>query len=120
MIYTETIQKEMRSIIYDWADQIYNDISNSGHNTNHTRMELEFLNGIKEGNFKLCLELHKKMMKDEQDFLDIAMFKDKHITTQCLLKCSDNIKNCYEGRRNMLKYAMMIDEKIGFWKLLSK
>ena len=62
MIYTETIKKEMRSIIYDWADQISNEISNSRHNTNHTRMELEFLNGIKEGNLKLCLECKNNLV----------------------------------------------------------
>jgi len=120
MVYTEAEKKELRSCIYDWADEIYNDIMisiSSGIYTNHTRMELEFLNGIKEGNFKLCLKLHKIMMKYEQGFLDIAMFEDKDITTQSLIKCSGNIKNGYDGRRKMLKYAMRIDQKIGYWKL---
>ena len=50
MNYTEAEKKELRSCIYDWADEIYNDIMisiSSGIYTNHTRMELEFLNGIK-------------------------------------------------------------------------
>ncbi len=111
MVYTEAEKKRIKSIIYDWANKIYNDIiSNSRNvNNNHTKMQLEFLNGIKEGNFKLCLELHKKMMKDEQGFLDIAMFEDDDITSGSLIKCSENIKNCYDGRRTMLEYAMKID-----------
>jgi len=118
MVYTEVEKKDLRSFIYDWADEIYNQIINVGNiNGKHTKMELEFLNGIKEGNFNLCLELHKKMMKVEESFLDIAMFQDNDITSECLRKCSKTIKNSYDGRRKMLKYAMRTDALIGYWKL---
>jgi hypothetical protein len=120
MSYTKAEKKQMRKEVYDIAKIYKKQLEEQfGPNPNRAaQMEMLFAQAIMEAEFRISLEIHRKLYETEKKALDILVFNEKegYNSEQVRLGCK-NVKINHENRKGLLKLAMSCDAEIGYWQL---
>ena len=120
--YTKAQKQQLRKDVYQVAKE-YKKALEQEHSPKHSKsnaakLEISFPVAIMEADFKISLEIHRKLQQLEKEVLDMLVFdeKDKYTSENVRIGCG-NVKINHENRKKLLKYAMECDAMVGYWKL---
>ena len=119
MAYTKAQKKAQRNNVYQAAKLLKNNIKERYPNPNSmAKLEMLFPQAIMDANFRMSLEIHRKLHEYEEKGLDLLVFneKEKYTSENVRIGCK-NIKINYENRKVLLRGAMTCDAKYGYWQL---
>lgn len=119
MSYTKVEKKFMRNAVYQ-AAKLYKKQLDDRYPTPNSmaRLEMLFPKAIMEGNFRMAIDVHRRLKYYEDKGIDILVFnqKDDFSSEDCRVGC-EYIKINNDNRKTILKAAMTCDSRVGYWKL---
>ena len=118
--YTKAQKKQARKIIYDTAKRYKKELEeeylqNPGP---VAKLHTLFPVAIMKADFRMSLEIHRRLQNLDNQALDLLVFdkKDKYTSENVRVGCANvNLNN--KNRKTLLKWAMECDAKFGYWKL---
>ena len=118
--YTKEQKKQLRKGVYNVAKKYKKQLEDQYlPNPNATaRLEILFPEAIMEAEFKISLEIHRRLQKIEKQAVDRLVFDKtgKYTSENARIGCS-NVQKNLENRKALLKFAMECDAMVGYWQL---
>ena len=118
--YSKAEKKQARKIIYDVAKKYKKKLEENylPNLSEAEKLEILFPVAIMEADFKMSLDIHRRLQKIEKEVLDLLVFdeKDKYTSENVRIGCK-NVKINHENRKYLLKFAMECDAMVGYWQL---
>jgi hypothetical protein len=127
--YTKQQKKEYRLTVYQAAckyvkyykEEVRQMKIDLGENTNFGLYEahIDFYESIKKGEYMRCLDIHRVLNEIEEELLDRIVFKAEkfNLNSEQVRRGTARTKQYHDGRKSMLKSAMICDASVGYWKL---
>ena len=118
--YTKAQKQQLRKDVYQVAKEYKKALEQEylPNPNGMAKLEMLFPDAIMEAEFKISLEIHRRLQQVEKEVLDWLVFDktDKYTSENVRIGCG-NVKINHENRKKLLKYAMECDAMVGYWKL---